>query len=113
MTKVFIAKETAEGETRVAATPETVRHLAEAGHEVMVEQGAGLDSSISDHAYAKAGASSVPASAVGEAQIFLAVGQPSDAAVEQLAAGAVCIGLLDPFNSPELVEKSRTPASPA
>lgn len=108
MTKVFVAKETAAGETRVAATPETVRHLVEAGLEVMVEEGAGQASSISDRQYTEAGASSVPASQAGQADLFLAVGQPSESAAPQLASGAVCVGLLDPFNSPELIEQLRT-----
>jgi NAD(P) transhydrogenase subunit alpha len=107
MTKVFVAKETAAGETRVAATPETVRHLVEAGMDVMVEEGAGLASSIPDHQYAEAGASSATASQIGEAQLFLAVGQPSESAAGQLADGAVCVGLLDPFNSPDLVGQLR------
>jgi NAD(P) transhydrogenase subunit alpha len=105
MTKVFVAKETVAGETRVAATPETVRHFVAAGLEVMVEEGAGLASSISDRQYVDAGATTVGPSAVGEAQIFLAVGAPSDQALEQLASGAVCAGLLDPFNSPRLIER--------
>ena len=56
MTTVLIPKERRAGETRVAATPETVKKMVAAGLEVRVEAGAGADSYIPDEGYAKAGA---------------------------------------------------------
>ncbi|HRF84740.1 MAG TPA: NAD(P)(+) transhydrogenase (Re/Si-specific) subunit alpha, partial [Pseudoxanthomonas sp.] len=53
---VLVLKETAAGEKRVAATPETVKKLAAAGARVRVETGAGLAAGITDQAYADAGA---------------------------------------------------------
>ena len=57
--RVFVPKECAPGETRVAATPETVKRFVKAGLEVGVESGAGAGSHISDDAYREAGATTV------------------------------------------------------
>ena len=54
--KIAVCKETAAGETRVAATPETVRQYVRAGGEVLVEAGAGSAALISDADYERAGA---------------------------------------------------------
>ena len=54
--RIGIPAETRLGETRVAATPETVKKLVAAKHELVVEAGAGITSSITDEAYAAAGA---------------------------------------------------------
>ena len=51
-----VVTERAAGETRVAATPATVRQLAALGYEVLVETGAGVAASFTDEAYAQAGA---------------------------------------------------------
>ncbi|HPV23778.1 MAG TPA: NAD(P)(+) transhydrogenase (Re/Si-specific) subunit alpha, partial [Casimicrobium sp.] len=55
--QIGIIKETASGETRVAATPETVKKMAAIpGITVVIESGAGNASSLLDDAYATAGA---------------------------------------------------------
>ena len=56
MTTVFIPREIQAGETRVAATPETVKRLVKLGLQVSVEAGAGLGSHILDQEYEQAGA---------------------------------------------------------
>ena len=56
---LIVAKETAEGETRVALVPETVRKLSAAGLTVLVERGAGERASFPDDAFAAAGATIV------------------------------------------------------
>ena len=61
MGTIFIPKETVAGETRVAATPETVKKYVDLGFTVQVESGAGVASSIADAAYEKAGAKVAPA----------------------------------------------------
>lgn len=59
--RAFVPKECAPGETRVAATPETVKRLVKAGLEVLIEAGAGASAHIADRAYEEAGARIVPA----------------------------------------------------
>jgi NAD(P) transhydrogenase subunit alpha len=58
--RAFVPKECAPGETRVAATPETIKRLVKAGLEVLVEAGAGAGAHIADKAYEDAGARIVP-----------------------------------------------------
>lgn len=88
--KIAIVKERAAGETRVAATPETVRKLAALGAHVAVEAGAGLGSSITDEAYRAAGAEITGGIADG-ADIVLCVHAPDLTGVKK---DAVVIGLL-------------------
>lgn len=54
--QIGIPRETLPGETRVAATPETVRKLVQASHRVLVERGAGTAARYPDADYEKAGA---------------------------------------------------------
>ena len=56
MVKVFVPKERSTAETRVAATPETVKKLSKEGLEVWVETGAGNQSHLPDANYEEAGA---------------------------------------------------------
>ncbi|MEO5935424.1 MAG: NAD(P)(+) transhydrogenase (Re/Si-specific) subunit alpha, partial [Duganella sp.] len=63
--RISIPAETRPGETRVAATPETVKKLA-VKHEVLVQSGAGLAASVPDAAYAAAGARIVGAAEAAE-----------------------------------------------
>ncbi|MFF4344378.1 Re/Si-specific NAD(P)(+) transhydrogenase subunit alpha [Kitasatospora sp. NPDC001540] len=98
--RVGVVAESVPGETRVAATPATVRGLLALGYDVVVEPGAGAASGFDDAAYAAAGA------AVGDAwaaDVVLKVNAPSDAEVERLRTGAVLVGLLAPAQHPELL----------
>ena len=54
--RIAILKERHAGETRVAATPDTVKKFTAAGHVVAIEKGAGLTASVTDDAFAGAGA---------------------------------------------------------
>ena len=97
---IGIPRETRPGETRVAATPETVKKLAASGtHSIVVESGAGQASSIPDSDYAAAGATiGSTADALG-ADLVLKVRAPTAAELPQLKAGAVLIGILNPFDA--------------
>ena len=54
--RIGIPAETRQGETRVAATPETIKKLIAAGHKVTVQSGAGVAASLPDDAFAAVGA---------------------------------------------------------
>ncbi len=100
--RVGVPAEVRAGETRVAATPETVKKLA-ARNEVRVQSGAGAASSIRDQDYEAAGAKLVPGAAEAyDADIVLKVRCPDADEVSLLKSDAVLIGLLDPFNAPGL-----------
>lgn len=100
--RIGVPAETRAGETRVAATPETVKRLA-AKNEVRVQAGAGSGSSIPDRDYEAAGAKVVPGAAEAfGAEIVLKVRAPQEFELELLKSGSVLIGLLDPFNGAAL-----------
>jgi NAD(P) transhydrogenase subunit alpha len=98
--RIGIPRETRPGETRVAATSETIRKIAASGkHEIVVEAGAGTASSIADADYQSAGARiGSRADALG-ADLVLKVRAPEAAERGALTRGGVVIGLLDPFDA--------------
>jgi H+-translocating NAD(P) transhydrogenase subunit alpha len=104
MVKVFVPRERRPGETRVAATPETVRRMVKLGLAVAVERGAGEASLFHDAEFETAGATLVddPAAGWGEADVVLKV-TPPDAGEGRLKPGAVLIGFLAPYRHPDMV----------
>jgi H+-translocating NAD(P) transhydrogenase subunit alpha len=97
---IGIPRETRHGETRVAATPETVKKLAASGkHSLYVEVGAGALSSIPDDDFHAAGAHMVNADQALGADIVLKVRGPTADELPKLKRGALLIGLLDPFDA--------------
>jgi H+-translocating NAD(P) transhydrogenase subunit alpha len=108
--RVLIPKECSEGETRVAATPETVKSLIKAGLEVVVERAAGEAASFDDKVYEAAGAKIAedPAEAFGSADLVLKVApfEKRAGGLDEATAikkGAVVIGLLAPYASHDMV----------
>ena len=97
---VLVLKETAAGEKRVAATPETVKKLVAAGARVRVETGAGLAAGITDQAYADAGAQPAGSDARAGAELVLCVQPPPAAAIAGLRQGATLVGMLHPQADP-------------
>jgi NAD(P) transhydrogenase subunit alpha len=103
--KLAILRETAEGERRVAASPETVKKFIALGAEVAVEAGAGLTASIADSDYEGAGASVGPReAALAGADAILAVQGPDPAALQGAKPGALVVAMLDPFRKRERVD---------
>ena len=102
---IGIPKETHAGETRVAATPQTVGQLLKLGYEVVIESGAGALAALSDEAFEEAGARLGNAVDVWGADIVLKVNPPSDNELAMLRDGATLIGLLNPRLDPEMVDK--------
>jgi H+-translocating NAD(P) transhydrogenase subunit alpha len=98
--KLAVPKETASGETRVAATPDTVKKFKSLGLDVVVETGAGAAAHIADADYVAMGASIAPdaRSALAEADIVLKVRGPSSAESGLIKKGAVVAALLAPHS---------------
>ena len=97
--KIGIPKETRDHETRVAATPETVKKLVTSGHEVLVERGAGQCAHFYDDMYEQAGARIVDtASALGTA-LVLKVRAPGEDELKHMQSGTTLVGMLDPFDA--------------
>src|SRR5919106_497312 len=105
--KIAVPRETAEGETRVALTPQTAQALIGDGVEVIVEAGAGRASFISDDAYTEAGATIVPdvAALYSQADVVVRVGRPSDEEIGMLKPGTVLIGTLGTLANPKVAER--------
>ncbi len=99
---IGIPRESLPGETRVAATPQTVGQIIKLGYTVVVESGAGDASSFSDAAYVEAGAT---IGAPWSADVVLKVNAPDDAEIAAVRDGATLVGLISPALKPELVEK--------
>ena len=96
--KLAVPKEKRDGETRVAATPETVKKLKGLGLDITVEAGAGVGARISDADYEAAGASIAPdaRTALDGADIVLKVRGPSADEIPLLKSGAVLAAQLAP-----------------
>jgi alanine dehydrogenase len=84
--KIGVPTEIKVDEYRVAMTPAGVRELVDAGHEVVVQRGAGLGSAISDEAYKKQGAKILPdaAAVFAGAQMIVKVKEPQAVEVAML-----------------------------
>ncbi|UJP07587.1 MAG: Re/Si-specific NAD(P)(+) transhydrogenase subunit alpha [Nitrosomonas sp.] len=98
---IGIPAEIRGGETRVAATPETVKkYTAKGVHKVSVQSGAGAGASIPDSAYQEAGATIVADAAelYAQAQIVLKVRGPESAELAMIRKDAVLLGLLSPHH---------------
>src|SRR6187402_2903879 len=96
--RIAVLQERAAGETRVAATPETVRKFIALGASVAVERGAGETACIPDALYEEAGAElGLAAEVIKGAQIVLGVQAPEPAALAGAAPGAWVAAVFDPF----------------
>ena len=101
--KLAVLKETRDGETRVAAVPETVKKFIALGFNVAVEQGAGAMAAFSDESYADAGASVEPTAeaTAKNADVILKVQRPDAAELAQYGTGAKLVGILSPYTDQE------------
>jgi proton-translocating NAD(P)+ transhydrogenase subunit alpha len=100
--RVGVARETAEGERRVALVPEAVAKLVAAGFEVVVEPGAGAAASFPDEAYDEAGATLGPP---WDTDVLVKVRKPDETEVARLHDGQLLLGFLDPLADGEGVAR--------
>ena len=96
--KISVLKEGRSGETRVAATPETVKKLVAAGHSLTIESGAGDIAGFPDAAYEEAGAqiAADPGSTAQGADIIFKVRAPQEGEFAALPDGVALIALMEP-----------------
>ena len=97
--KLFVPKETDASESRVAASPDTVKKLTALGFEVCIEDGAGNGSRISNADYKEAGATIGKAANGKNADVVLKVRRPSPIEAKSYKKGAIIIATLDPFGN--------------
>ncbi len=105
--KLAVLKERRAGETRVAATPETVKKLKGLGLEVTVESGAGVGAQVFDNDYIAAGATVSPdrATMLRDADIVLKVRGPEPDEIAAMKKGAVYASLLAPYTEKDVIAR--------
>lgn len=101
-----MARETREGETRVALVPELVGRVTSLGYDVVVESGAGAGAQHVDGEYVDAGAV-VVADAVLDADVVVSVNPLDASVVRRLRAGTATLSFLPVTQSLDLVEDLR------
>ncbi len=104
--RIGVPSETDKVETRVAATPETVKKYIALGADVIIQAGAGVESGIVDADYEAAGAKVVKSAkdVYKDADIVLKVRRPSLEEVPLIKAGALVIAIMDPYGQDEAVK---------
>lgn len=97
--RIAVPRESADGETRVAATPDTIQKLVQSGNSVTVQSGAGEAAGHPDDQYTEAGATIAGdlAATVSGADAVVKVQKPTEAELAQLPEGAIVIAYLDPL----------------
>jgi H+-translocating NAD(P) transhydrogenase subunit alpha len=104
--KIGVLKETAEGERRVAASPETVKKFVALGATVAVEAGAGAGANIADGAFAEAGATvGTRGDVLNDADILLGVAGPTPPSLKGVKKGAWLAAGLNPFGERARVDE--------
>ena len=105
--RIAVLKETVPGEARVALVPESAGRLVKAGHEVVVERGAGVAAAAPDSAYEAAGAKIAPdaASAVAGAALVTKVQRPSAYEIARLPEGCAFLSFAAPATAAATLEK--------
>ena len=103
---VAVCRERADGERRVALTPEETGRLREKGARIRLERGAGTPAGYPDESYALAGAELVAdaAAALAGADVVLRVAPPSAEEIAALPASALVISYLRPLDQPEIAQ---------
>jgi NAD(P) transhydrogenase subunit alpha len=104
--RVFVRAESATGEKRAAASPDSVRKLIAAGLEVSVQTGAGRYAGFSDEAYSAAGADIVPAGSRVQADVLFHVRPLAASDLDALRSGTITVGVVDPFNNVGVLQKA-------
>ena len=111
--RIGIPAEIRAGETRVAATPETVKKLTAGGkHAVVVQSGAGTGASIPDSEFSAAGATIATSAADAyQSDIVLKVRGPETTELSLVRRGSIVVGMLNPFDGPGISALAQTGAT--
>jgi H+-translocating NAD(P) transhydrogenase subunit alpha len=106
MAVIAVTKETRANETRVAATPETVKKLGAAGFSVVIQAGAGTAASYPDADYEAAGAkiAKTVVEALKDADVLFKVRAPEAAEIAALKNGAIVAAALNPYQDKETMD---------
>ncbi|WP_164667616.1 Re/Si-specific NAD(P)(+) transhydrogenase subunit alpha [Virgibacillus doumboii] len=103
--RIGIPKESLAGETRVAATPKTVKQLIKLGFQVYVESGAGSRANFTDEQYTAAGAVCIEADDVWQSDVIYKVNPPNEEEIMKIKDGATLVSFVNPDQDPDLLAK--------
>lgn len=105
--KAGIPKEVAAGESRVGATPKTVKRLIKQGFTVNIESGAGLSANYKDHEYEESGANIVSSAKelFDSSDIILKVQAITEAELDLMHQGQLILSYLNPGQNSALLQK--------
>jgi H+-translocating NAD(P) transhydrogenase subunit alpha len=102
---IGVVAEVDPSETRVAATPETIKKFIGLGAEAMVQRGAGLKSGVTDADYQAAGARLAEADEVlSQADIILKIRRPNEGELAGIRSGALVVAAMDPYGHQDAIE---------
>ena len=102
--KIVVLNE-GSSDSRVSASPETVKKISEMNHDVFVQKGAGVGSNFTDREYEENGANIFEGKdVIREADVIFKVNKPSTDEIEVFKQNSILIGALDPFNNSDLIE---------
>tara|TARA_B100001245_G_C22861877_1_gene414426 strand:+ start:286 stop:1410 length:1125 start_codon:yes stop_codon:yes gene_type:complete len=105
--KIVILNEGAS-DSRVSASPETVKKINEMNHAVYVQKGAGIKSNFLDQDYEENGAKIFEdENVIREADVIFKINKPSKDQIDLFKEDSILIAALDPFNNPDLIEDLR------
>ncbi len=106
--RIAVIKEVRDGETRVAASADTVKKYVAAGHTVTVETGAGVAAATPDSLYAEAGATIAASAkaALKDAELVLKVRRPTSGEIKLMPKGAGVVAFFAPYADKPLIEEA-------
>jgi NAD(P) transhydrogenase subunit alpha len=102
---VGIPKESNPGETRVAATPDSVKRLVKGGFDIKIQEGAGSLAGFRDEDYDAVGAKIVSGAEAWVADLVAKVAAPSANEASAIQSGVMLVSLLEPYRNAELLER--------
>lgn len=102
---VGVPKETMPGETRVAATPDSVKRLVKNGFDIKIEEGAGISAGFRDEDYELVGGSIVSRREAWQSQLVAKVAAPTSEESMAIQSGIMVVSLLEPFRNGALLER--------
>jgi NAD(P) transhydrogenase subunit alpha len=102
---VGVPKESGPGETRVAATPDSVKRLVKYGFDINIEEGAGISAGFLDVEYDAAGARLVSAKEAWATPLVAKVAPPTEQESSSIQSGAMLVSLLEPYRNAHLLEQ--------
>jgi NAD(P) transhydrogenase subunit alpha len=102
--KVGVPKENKQGENRIAITPDAVKIFVKAGFEIVVENGAGLNSFFPDEQFTAAGATIADKKTVYSAEVVCKVNAPDPEDIALLKKDSVLISYIWAVTNPATVD---------